>query len=933
MLPTDGCHGLIPACRDKPCSGVDRATACRFAAKQWHPTAIGMRLRLGEMVRRARTLPVADGCFTPHPASPLKGRGVAITVALVMLLAAAVASGQPSTQQIDAEIDAATAAVQAGRERFADPSLDSAQRVAALESAEAQLRALVDRFPQHWQWPVWQVDLAETLLFDDLGGLHQHADLFCRFGLATPEQRKVFAAKSDEAMSRLEEARLAFYRLQHSLPQREEHRTQRLAADRWRQWLTHRDLHLPVLHAQAAINVATANNDPQLLKSALADLHPLIYGHGDDDIRGRDMDDRLWAMAAEAYIGLGRFDEADDALDRVRQPKGNLGLLVTLLQARLLERQGQVDEALTVLADARTQTQMQAVPLDRLLLADAIHLLLHPAAENVDARDRQAAMRAAFAGYEPLLADPLAGEQLRPILYERWRKKYADEQSFADLPATVLAGIGESALNAARNAEAPADATHLLQQSAAASHAALGRDSLSRSRQAQVMMNLAWAIYDLDPADWHSQLNAAKLWTHLADELTDQSEAEAAIAHAATVLRHLREAGIDPAREQIEQAYLEAAELLFAKFPVSAVADDERLYYGYYILQAQQRYGEAAAVYERIPFGHDDYFEARRERLYCFLAQHAAAEGQTRRTLADQLGEQAAELERQATEYLTNSPRNTSEGIVAAAHNALGHARLVRAQLAISEGRVAEARDLLADFDTLAAGDSELQRLGAEKRLTVFVSLRELDAAAAAAQQLMDAFADRGAAIIAGLFDQIQDQVAAARRAADHSGASAAEKLADVAEQLARRLLEQTRSSPAASPQRISDMTLLHARALLLVNRPAEAMPVLRSLGESRSDDADVLYTMAEAAFAIGGHDHLAEAQRCYYRLIQGLPAHSDRWWHAWMRSLQIRDGLSGDTADSEIYLAVRQLELEDARLGGEPYRSALIKLRDKHQP
>ena len=95
------------------------------------------------------------------------------------------------------------------------------------------------------------------------------------------------------------------------------------------------------------------------------------------------------------------------------------------------------------------------------------------------------------------------------------------------------------------------------------------------------------------------------------------------------------------------------------------------------------------------------------------------------------------------------------------------------------------------------------------------------------------------------------------------------------------------------------------------------------------------MHNLAESLFVKGDDQSLINAGNQYYdTLISGLESEDEPqlkriWWNAWMRRLQISDKLNQGT--DVIALRVRQLEVRDPSLGGEPFRSEMKRLELKH--
>ena len=80
------------------------------------------------------------------------------------------------------------------------------------------MRLLISEHADHEQRPIWQSDLAEALLVDQMQGLHQYAAEFYGYGTVDTVQRQVYRDVSVESLVVAAEAEGRFFELQGLLP-------------------------------------------------------------------------------------------------------------------------------------------------------------------------------------------------------------------------------------------------------------------------------------------------------------------------------------------------------------------------------------------------------------------------------------------------------------------------------------------------------------------------------------------------------------------------------------------------------------------------------------------------------------------------------------------------------------------------------------------
>ena len=145
------------------------------------------------------------------------------------------------------------------------PSQDDG-RLAAFDKMAGAMRALIKNQSDHELRPLWQTDLAESLMLEKLAGLHQNAAEFCEFGVPTEDQRRAFSEAASEAVELLTDAELRFFQLQNELPREADHEAKRVANGLWDRMMTqYYQTRTPYLLARAAYFTGLLDDDEPLL--------------------------------------------------------------------------------------------------------------------------------------------------------------------------------------------------------------------------------------------------------------------------------------------------------------------------------------------------------------------------------------------------------------------------------------------------------------------------------------------------------------------------------------------------------------------------------------------------------------------------------------------------------------------------------------------
>ncbi|MEE9211667.1 MAG: hypothetical protein V3U29_03340, partial [Phycisphaeraceae bacterium] len=849
------------------------------------------------------------------------------------------------------------------RVRYADAKRLADGQAQAFEALRDGLSGIVEDFYDHEQRPLWQTDLAELLLFEQLAVSGRSAAAFYEFGVTDADQRRMFEANVPRALAELTDADRRFFELQSLLPREPDHVSKRVNTGLWDRmiqayWKRRTRYYL----ANAAYYAALLGDDhpyfanlgrhprisqqeksisqerARLLSLAIQSLEPFVTDQGDD--YGDQLRLSSQALRGRCLRAQGRLDDAIAAYDTViGHAKADLTDLVAhLAKADALARKGQPDVAVNLLKGLTTHALAQQNLLYRLLVVDALHRMMLRRAEGEPPDRRAAAVAGAYQPYVKLLGDPALGDHavaLRNYMYRRWDQSIGAEADLAPLPPVVIVGMAGVARRQGQNlmidaAQAAAEgnaqrAEQLAAQAAPRLERAIrllaglsDRDDLAPAMRAQVAYNRGLAAYYRATSDPAAAVEAAGFWIDLADRMPDQPDAERAIELAETVLRQWR--GQPQVAPAVHGAYERAVSVLFSNFPATRAADDARLYYGVYVLMPADRFAAAADVLAAVPYGHETYYEAHREKLFCLLRVYQAAEAADQDAARRRLVSAARRLWREAQAARTSADSGSSYGT----SSAIAGARLVLADVAADEGELDEAVALLQgiepDDDAPDPAMNQLMIDSLAKRIMVLVDADRLDAVPAEAGRMMQAHPDTAAGVVSEVLNRLELQIDNLRRRVDSEVVAARKKhlldqarsKAEVASKLAVLLTEWARNQ-GFDDQQMLPYHLITAKALRLADRPGRARDLLEPMLAQAPDNADVLHQLAETYFALAqknSDDQMFLTAAGYYdRLINGLvPDDSGRypaiWWNAWMRRLQIMDARGEFTQD--IPLTVR---------------------------
>lgn len=869
---------------------------------------------------------------------------------------------------------------EAGRTASRDPRKADALRKQA-EQAFAKLtdatRALIRDFNDNDQRPIWQTDLAQSLILDKLHGLHQSAPLFAEFGVTTPEQRDALAQIGPEALALLADAQLRLFNLRGEVG-RDPARSQRLQTsglffrlfDEYDQRRTPYYLayaanlvaHLPDdasyyadPDAAKALRIPHHETDPErerarLLELAERELDKVEGKLGD----GLGVRDAAISLRGRVLLGRNRADQAIQVVDELLagDQRGITWLTARLTRAAALNEKGLVEQALQELRELSGTPAVMDDLRFNLLVTDLTHRVMLAEANRLPPNRRDDAVAASYQPYLALLSGPYTGEQmqgLRDFIYKRWEASLSDTQGVEALPPLVRLAVSQvlrqqgqaiiERLDDPQDSQDISSDDRLAQRAQAKEKLAdairlaetLTGPSIKPAIRSEAMFNQAIAMHAASPSDADNRLKLTTILTDLADQMPGQPVAEDAITAAVALLRELHQ--VLPTPPGVEPAYERAVSVLFNKFPTSEAADNERLYYGYTVFAQTGKHREAVDMFQRVPFDHDDYFTAQRQSLISLhdldKESQPGAKPRIRREI-DSL------IKRIVSEAAGIQGSMVNPDRAASARRAEATTKIITAALAMDDGDFDAVIQALDGFEEAYPDQADLLAEALENRIIALGDAGRHEELAAAAQHMVEDYPEQAAPVIDQVLTQAEQRIEALQVEAANANSLTRQKLQDQIDAQARAaavlsgyLLEWA-NTQAFDAQTLMPFEVIRAKTLRLSGDLEQAYPILNKLVNDYPNDAQVMLEYAQVLYDRGDEDSLVEAVRYYDRLITGLGApYPKEWWTAWMRRLQINDRLGEGT--QEIPLRVRQLRMTAPDLGGPITKLELERLEHKY--
>lgn len=875
--------------------------------------------------------------------------------------------------------------------RWEDGELDLSVRVAELGRAEEKMRTLIEAHHSHESRPIWQTDLAGVLLFARLD-IANVAGLFYEFGVPTAEQRAAVQRTAGESLEHLSDALQRLFVLQGELPKQEDHVQKRVNTGRWDRLMNqYFELRTRFYTGQACLYAALLDNDhpfyqsldapnaklPLREKSVVAERSRIVR-MGIDQLEdfARNSQDPHGILAGSLSLTARLLlvdqhpDEALQYLNRLlKLPELSpvADLVIQMTMARAIHRKGRTGEGIERLDALVNHDLARRDPLIRLLVVDCTHRLLMTEADSVPKAKRRAAVQHAYAVYDVVMNDPnleSRSADMRRYIYRRWTAAITPGQDLSDLPSMVLRATGRLsadeaaiALNESNAAQEPEQRDQLRNRAEAkyrrtidVCRELLRRKPLRAEDEAEARYLLALATHHAGSGKRSTSLEAVRRWTDLADRQPDQGVAVQAIGHAVSLARPLL---LDnPDDEEVRQLYERATSILFEKFSRIPAADVERIHYAQIVLIPSNRFGQAVTLLSDIQRHNSDtatYYAAQTELLFCLQKMVERADDTERTRLSSDLRDHVRRL-RQDTSAAQSG--ELQPAVATALATALAHAHTAMAAILMHEGKHQDAANELRAVEALDV-PAPVRHAARGDLIGSLVELGRFDQVKEEAKRLMDTAPGDAASVIYNVLERIGERTGALRREAAGPD-TPAERRARLREEsqlsagaaviLAQLLLTWAQEQPDRNKMRINEFRIIEARAQTVAGMFGAAVTTLsrlRGLPEF-ANDLMLLDALADAHFQAGAgqgavdddrRKSLVAAADVLDTILTGVEpgdgTYPPEWWHAWVRRLRINEILGEGTQD--IPFRVRQLRLTDPLLGGEPFRSELQQLENRH--
>ncbi len=851
------------------------------------------------------------------------------------------------------------------------------QTIEAFKRMTDASRGLIADYYDHDQRSIWQTDLAQDLLLDYLQGLHQSAVLFAEFGVTTPAQQEALADAGPEALVLLADAKLRLFNLRGEVG-RDPARSEQLQSSGvfFRLFDEYDRGRTPYFLAQAAYLVARLPDDSLYFTSLGTQAGPRIPNQvtSPDRERARLLEladreltkftgdlgdfsgvrDASVSLRGRILLARGRSEQAQKLLAELvgGDDRGTAWLTARLARAAALQQMGKPESAIDELTQLRTDPAVIENLRYGLLVADMTHRVMFAHAKLLPPSKRDAALAQSYQPYLELLAGPIPGEQvkgLRQFIYQRWESTLKESEQADALPPVVRLAVsqvlrqqGQEMLEQLNDPDVPGpsvdgdDDPRRMQANEKLTRAielagALTGPQIDPAIRSEAMFNQAMAMHAVAPKDPGNRLELTAILTDLADQMPTEPVAEDAIAASVVLLRELHQ--VLPTPAEVEEAYERAAGVLFSKFPTSAAADGERLYFGYSVLQSSGRHRDAIKMYQRVPFDHDEYFQAQRQTLISLGEQHRLAEASNRPRMRRELSAAMKRIISEADQILDS---RVNPDRAQFARRAAATARLVGAELALGDREYDAVIEALDGFEHAYPGEDDLVSQALEHRIIALADAGRHKALAVEARQMLEGYPDQAASVIDSVLSQADlriERLLVRAATADSMTADSLKKEAHAQAQaaavLSKFLLDWANTQPLDANQ-LMPFEVIRAKTLRLSGQVQPAIVILGRLINDFPNDAQVMLEYAQNLYERGDEDSLIEAVRYYDRLITGLgQPFPKEWWIAWMRRLQINERL--DEGTEEIPLRVRQLRMTDPNLGGPVTRQELERLEHKY--
>ncbi len=802
--------------------------------------------------------------------------------------------------------------------------------------------------PCHPNRVLWAGDYTQGLLFSVLPN-RQQADLFVAYGLPTPDQRTAAAMVAGESLKRLRTASSEWATMQRMLPRQENFVTDYVNTGQWADLQDYSRLQLPLFTARAGFYVATQRDDGPYFADLPDDADPaaarqavigaslneitraIEAGQGAANITRAKMfrlRGNLRTMNGATEQALGDYDQAAG----LETDNTSEAFVTDLARAKASQRAGRADDARQLAESLFDRPIASQNPLLMILAADRLALLTRAEAEKAaDAETRSALINQSYEPYQRVLNHPDVApwrDALESFLFARFADNVAGVEDLSDRPLMVRLAVGlQSVRNgqAARNRGASREAGRLFERAISVLEPLIGGGELSKADQARALYHMGIAQFFSGKAGY-----AVNTFTELADQHPDNPLGERAIRIAIQIGSDLY-AKLKSNPEQVGPAaelYETALNVLMARYPAIDLARTNT-YALAALLRERQRWADAVEAYDNVPPNHRFYVESLYEKLVCVSSTWDQATGARREALGRQVLAGAEKFLTAAAGVARSSDR---------------HDRIQRYQalttvtradvLTESMDQPDRALELLEGLDEkypdLWAGlKSDVMRI----RVRAYQRQGEFAKAQTLIRTLMTEEPNLAGPLVLGMLKSLNAEIAGAREA---NQTDRINQLASIAVTLSNMLVDwaKTQDPFAGDEEKMLAFELMQAQALAAAGRYEEAAKHFDRLYQTPAGQRNAL-VMAGLADALFHLEQDARSAKLYNKLIeyeQRKGTRTDTFWQAQVRLYTMRHR-ADDKKDLKIYTGISNLQRKAPDLGGEPYRTELLRLKELNDP
>jgi len=802
---------------------------------------------------------------------------------------------------------------------LSDESRTPAERSRTVEELIGARRKLVGSFSSDPRLPLWQADLAFSLLF--LAEAEGATALTIEFGVADDQQYDRLAASASEALRLLDDAIVG---LADKVLDLEEHRdfSTSAAMQQRHRYLLHVEQRqrLPFLHASATYLSAVVGHEggeEDRWRLIVDTLSPLM-GELTEPWAGRAR-----SMTGVALVRLGRFDEArrqfdlasaSTQSDEVSRLRARLGMVELLRQSEglpaasaALDRLGSID-------------QIRRDPFASLLACDQRFRLTADEAAggatgrpNYRAATGEAAQRIvneANRVYRLYLQNdflPLSAAQREEIVAGRWRIVTPEAIALADLPPEMALAQAERLTADPRQ---QSQARTLLE-------ALLSKHGDS----AEMAPRLLLALGSLHAQRGELEKACAR-WLDVARRFPLDARAPVAAERAAA---SLSAAALEPgASAATEDLYESALTLIIERFPQTA-SFDRWAYERGLLLMRRGRFDEAAdslgLVGPSSRLRVDAAFQVVQARWKQALAAPDDAQRRERLALVEAAVDRLSDLIDRAQ---PGESLDASRAADLAYYRIAGQVRAAQAQRERGEHEAALRR--LEGLEDRPGVDDLLAAEIIDTRISILEAVGRTEQIESDLRELAQRSPERALGLITRIAARRLEE---AERLLDSGDEAAAASMARERIEPLSRLGHSIARPLSATGDTGLAATLCHAEALRLAGEHKEALETYERVLVWRENSAEAIFGRSECLYHL---ERWADALPGYQRLAAATAAaHESAFWLAELRILQIFDRVQRNT--ERIHPRIGRLRLIDPEFGGPRFRKEFAILESRYAP